>query len=279
MGCGAVTFGFIILCLHFGHASGTSLKAVTNVKWNSFNFFTKLEWERTSENAVYTVRLADRKSDWKKKPECTLINATSCDLTSLMQDVNAHYTAEVLTYNANDTVGIREPPFTKSPEIQLLKDTVIGQAKFTITRKRKTEIQLTIEDPNTYIRFSNNTQKTLRDIYGPQLQYKMTYWKDGSSGKKPDTINGQVLKMEVEPASSYCFSIQPYIKSLHKHGQTSIDQCVASEPTFFTEYGFGMFALIGVGVLLLLSIFIGITVFLCRRKTVHNVPETNPLTA
>ncbi|XP_072918823.1 tissue factor-like [Hemitrygon akajei] len=279
MGCGAVILGFIILCLHFGHVSGTSLKPVTNVKWKSFNFFTTLEWEKTSENAVYTVRLSSRNSDWKKKPECTMVTATSCDLTSLMQDVNANYTAEVQSYNADNTGGIGEPLFAESPIIQLLKDTQIGQATFNITKKNETKIQLTITDPITYIKFPNNTQKTLRDIYGSELEYRMVYWKDGTSGKKKETVKGQVIVMEIEPAYSYCFSIQPHIRSPYKEGQKSLDQCIRANRSFTTEYGFGMLALIGLGVLLLLSIFIVIMVFLCRRKTVPNVPETNPLKA
>ncbi|XP_059839924.1 tissue factor-like [Hypanus sabinus] len=279
MGCGVVTLGFIILCLHFGHVSGTSLKPVTNVKWKSFNFFTILEWEKTSENAMYTVRLSSTNSDWKKKPECTMVTATSCDLTSLMQDVNASYSAEVQSYNTDNTGGIEEPPFARSPKIQLLKDTQIGQATFNITKKNETKIQLTITDPITYIKFPNNTRKTLRDIYGSELEYRMVYWKDGTSGKKKETVKGQVIVMEIEPAYSYCFSIQPHIRLPYKEGQKSLDKCIHANKSFTTEYGFGMLALIGLGALLLLSIIIVITVYLCRRKTVTNVPETDPLKA
>ncbi|XP_051868029.1 coagulation factor IIIa [Pristis pectinata] len=277
MDCRVIALGFVILCLHFGPASGTLLKPVTNVKWKSFNFRTTLQWEKTSENVVYTVRLTDKKSDWKKKPECTQMEATSCDLTSLMQNVNATYFAEVLSFDVTITEENEQPPFTKSPEIQLLKDTEIGQASFKIV-KNETEIQLTIEDPLTHIRFSNKTPKTLRDIYGPELEYKVFYWKDRTSGKKTKIVKGQVLLMDVDPGFSYCFSIQPYIRSLYKNGQESSFQCTHSSEGFLSDYGLGAYALVGLGVLLILSIFIGITVFLCRRKTVHNIPEANPLT-
>ncbi|XP_069795186.1 coagulation factor IIIa [Narcine bancroftii] len=277
MGSAAITLGLAFICLHCGRASGTLLKPVTNVTWKSFNFLTTLQWEKISGDVVYTVRVAGIKSNWKKKPECTRMASTSCDLTSLMQNVTDTYTAEVLTFSSSITDETDEPPYTKSPPIQLLKETKIGRATFKVNKTTNAQIQLTIEDPLTHIRFSNKTLKTLRDIYGPELVYKVLYWKDRSSGKKTVIAKDQVLILDVDPGVSYCFTIQPHIKSPYKYGQKSSFQCTSSKGDFLSDYSIGVYALIGFGALLLLSIIIGISVYLCRRKTAQNVPEANPL--
>ncbi|XP_032884805.1 tissue factor [Amblyraja radiata] len=280
MGSAAITLGCVLICLHCRLSSGALLKPVTNVKWKSFNFFTSLEWEETTENATYTVRVSGIKSNWIKKPECTQIQTTRCDLTNVLQNVSDTYTAEVLSYPPGDTEENEDPPVAKSPPIQLLKDTMIGQPSFTVTRNSTSEIQLKIDDPYTYIRFLNHTRKTLRDIYGSGLEYKVFYWKDGTSGKKIKIAKEQVILMDVDPGFSYCFSIQPHITSPYKKGQESEGKCSSSEDRSpFEDIGTGAYALMALGVLLLIVVVIGITVCMCRRKTPHTLAEANPLTA
>ncbi|XP_078264035.1 coagulation factor III, tissue factor a [Rhinoraja longicauda] len=281
MGSAATTLGFVLICLlQCRLSSGALLKPVTNIKWKSFNFFTSLEWEKTSENMIYTVRVSGIKSNWKKKPECTERESTSCDLTSLMQNVTDTYTAEIQSYRAGDTEENEDPLIAKSPPIQLLQDTKIGQAAFKVTRKSATKIQLKIDDPFTYIRFSNHTRKTLRDIYGSELEYKVFYWKDRTSGKKTNITKEQVVLMDADSGVNYCFSIQPHIISPFKYGQESASKCSSSEGNSpFEDIGIGAYALIGLGFLLAVVVVIGITVCMCRRKTPHNLAEANPLTA
>ncbi|XP_067845761.1 coagulation factor IIIa [Heptranchias perlo] len=280
MGCGAdfaITLGFAIICLNCGLGSGTSLEPVTNVTWKSFNFRTTLQWAATSEDSVYTVRVSGEQSNWKKKPECTRSKITSCDLTNLIQNVADTYTAEVLTYSATKTEDVEEPPLKRSTAFQPLKQTDIGQATFELIEKNKTEVQLTIKDPLTFIKFSNNTFKTIRDIYGSNLEYIVFYWKDRSSGKKSLIAKDQDKRIKVEEGVTYCFSIQPHIKSPFKDGQESSVKCTRSQRDSPSDYGIGVYVLIIIGALLVIGIIIGVTVYLCRRKAVHNSAEMNPL--
>ncbi|XP_067892461.1 coagulation factor IIIa [Heterodontus francisci] len=272
----AITLGFVIIYCNCGLASGTSLKPVTNVTWKSFNFRTTLQWEITSRDSVCTVRIRDSKSDWKKKRECTRIKTTSCDLTSLMQNVTATYIAEVLTYSAKSADPVEEPPFAESASFQPLRDTDIGRATFKLIEKSKNEVELIINDPLTSAKFPNNTEKTLRDIYEPHLSYKVFYWKDGTSGKKTISGKGPIIPVQIDEGVTYCFSIQPHILSPYKNGPESSTQCTRdSKP----EYGIGFYALIIIAILVVISIIIGVTVCLCRRRTVHSGTETNPLKA
>ncbi|XP_078416947.1 coagulation factor III, tissue factor a [Cetorhinus maximus] len=279
MGSGAnaaITLGFTIVCLHCGLASDTSLRPVTNVKWTSFNFRTTLQWESTSKDSVYSVRIRGIQTDWKRKPECTRIKTTSCDLTSLMQNVTDTYVAEVSTHSATRRDEIEEPPSVVSHSIQLLNRTIIGGAKFKLFEKNKTQVRVLIEDTVTSIKFSNNTPKTLHDIFGASLKYKVTSWKDGTSGKKTITINNSTTLIKVDEGFSYCFSIQIWISSPSKHGSKSQHTCTNVQNT---EYGLGFYSLIIIVALVVFSIIVGVTVCLCRRKSVHSSAETNPLKA
>lgn len=279
MGSGAnavTTLGFAILYFHCGQASDTSLQPVTNLEWTSFNFRTTLQWKTISTDWVYTVRVRGIRTDWKIKSECTQSNTTSCDLTTLMQNVTDRYTAEVLTYNAIANEDDEEPPVAESTPFQLLSQTDIGEAKFELIQNSSRKAKLLIEDPVTSIRFSNNTRKTLRDIYGPNLRYIVTYWKDGTSGKRPIETNNRTVLIKVDEGVSYCFSVQIKILSPYKFGPKSQHQCTKVKNTV---YGLGFYALIIIGTLVAISIIIGVTVCLCRRKITHSSTESNPLKA
>ncbi|XP_038649820.1 coagulation factor IIIa [Scyliorhinus canicula] len=275
MGSAAIaTLALAMVCFH--GAAGASLQPVTNLKWTSFNFRTTLQWESTSNGAVYTVRVRGVQTDWARKRECTRIRTTSCDMTSMMQNVTERYVAEVFTLNANITDEIEEPPVAESTPIQLLSETEIGEPNFKLFQNSSREARLLIEDTVTSIRFSNNTPKTLRDIYGPNLQYKVTYWKDGTSGKRDKTTNNQVVLIKVDEGVTYCFSVEIKITSPYKHGPRSQAKCTKVQNP---EYGLGFYAFIIVGTLVVLSVIIGVTVCLCRRKAAHSKSETNPLKA
>ncbi|XP_060686560.1 coagulation factor IIIa isoform X2 [Hemiscyllium ocellatum] len=268
-----ISLGFAIICLRCGFTSGTSQQPVTNLTWTSFNFHTVLQWEGTLKNTVYTVKLR-RNSDWDRKSECTRQKITSCDLTSLIQNVTETYFAEVETYSEEFTEEINEPPAATSSPFQPLKDTDIGEASFKIFKKSKDEVKVLIEDPLTGIKFPNMTSKALRDIYGTNLKYKVFYWKDGTSGQKTQTNNNQTILIKIDKGINYCFSVQIHITSPFKNGPKSQSRCTDLKTP---EYGLGFYALIAVGALLVISIIIGVTVCLCRRKAVHNSAETNPL--
>ncbi|XP_078074952.1 coagulation factor III, tissue factor a [Mustelus asterias] len=277
MGYGAnavITLGFAILCVHCGRAAETLLQPVTNLEWISFNFRTILQWKTTSTGSAYTVRIRGIQTDWKRKPECTHIEGTSCDLTSLMQNVTDKYLAEVLTYSVEFKEEDTEPPVAESTPIQLLSQTDIGEANFHISQNSSREVQILIEDPVTGIRFSNNTPKTLRDIYGPNLQYKVTYWKDGTSGQRSEYTKNQMVQIKVDEGVNYCFSVQIKILSLYRFGSKSQHKCTNGQNAV---YGLGFYALVIIGTVAVISIIIGVTVCLCRRKATHSSAETNPL--
>ncbi|GCB65072.1 coagulation factor III, tissue factor a [Scyliorhinus torazame] len=275
MGSAAIaTLALAIVCFHGGLISGASLQRVTNLKWTSFNFHTTLQWESTSKEAAYTVRVRGIQTDWKRKPECTHIQSTSCDMTSMMQNVTDRYVAEVLTLSADLTDEVEEPPVAESTPIQLLSATEIGEPNFKLFQNSSREARLLIEGTVTSIRFSNNTPKTLRDIYGPNLQYKVTYWKDGTSGKRDKTTHNQVVLIKVDEGVTYCFSVEIKINSPYKYGPRSQAKCTKVQNS---EYGLGFYALIIIGTLVALSVIIGVTVCLCRRKAAHSNTETNPL--
>ncbi|XP_048395470.1 coagulation factor IIIa [Stegostoma tigrinum] len=269
-----ISLGLALICLRCGLSSGTSLQPVRNLTWKSFNFRTTLQWEVTSQDSVYTVRLHSMNSNWKKKPECVLAKITSCDVTSLMQNVTDSYVAEVETHSAEPTEELEESPFVRSSQFEPLKQTDVGEASFQIFKKSQDEIEVLVEDPLTGIMFPNKTSKTLRDIYGTDLKYKVFYWKDGTSGQKTQTDNNQRIIIKIDKGVNYCFFVQIHITSPFKNSPKSQSKCTDLQTT---EYGLGLYAIIIVGALVVISVIIGVTVCLCRRKTVHNNAETNPL--
>ncbi|XP_020382084.1 tissue factor, partial [Rhincodon typus] len=215
-------------------------------------------------------------SNWNKKPECIQSKITSCDVTNLMQNVTETYIAEVETHGAEHTGEVEEPSFVQSSPFQPLKQTDIGEASFQIYKKSEDEIEVLVQDPLTGIKFSNKTSKTLHDIYGTNLTYRVFYWKDGTSGQKTQIGNSQRIIIKIDKGINYCFVVQIYIKSPFKNSPKSQSKCTDLKTT---EFGYGFYAIIIVGALVVISIIIGVTVCLCRRKTVHNNVETNPLKA
>ncbi|XP_007885313.1 coagulation factor IIIb [Callorhinchus milii] len=268
----AILLGFAMVCLHGGAVSGL-LSAATNVTWKSILFRTELRWDPPLADFVYTVRVKGKRTDWKKKPECTRAKITRCDITSLLENVTDTYNIEIMTYSQESTDEPEEAPHAEALPITPYKDTEFGQADFEIILINKTKVQVSIKDQLTFIRFPDGTLKTLRDIYGATLLHDLIYFKDGTSGKKTITTNSQKILIDVEEDFKYCFNILPRVISPYIKGPSSANKCTTNQISILGEYNVGVFAAVIIGILVLVIIVVVIAVVLNKKKQVKEESE------
>ncbi|XP_036206674.1 tissue factor isoform X2 [Myotis myotis] len=163
-------------------ASGTTGVVVAyNITWKSTNFKTILEWEPKPINHVYTVQISHRLGNWKSK--CYSITDTECDVTDeIVKDVKQTYSARVLSTPANATGYTGEPKYTNSPEFIPYLETNLGRPAIQSFEQIGTKLNVTVQDPRTLVR-RNGTFLSLRDVFGEDLSYTLSYWKASSTGK------------------------------------------------------------------------------------------------
>uniref|UniRef100_A0A673WPY5 Tissue factor n=1 Tax=Salmo trutta TaxID=8032 RepID=A0A673WPY5_SALTR len=172
-----------------------------NVSWLSINFKTLLLWDPKPTNYSYTV-------EYSKNQHCIRTMETECDLSNSLVDLKAIYSSDVLS----------NPYFRFTP----YNDTLIGRPEFKLEMsKDKRKITLYVEDPLTALFNEQNQQRTIRDVFADELQYKVTFGKATSTGKKTKISASN-------PGVSYCFNMQAYIpsRSTDKQlGELSQRQC------------------------------------------------------
>ncbi|XP_069387845.1 tissue factor-like [Paralichthys olivaceus] len=121
----------------------------------------------------------------QRTSHCIQTTETVCDLSSSLTDLNAYYTADVLSETPRGaTTDLIESPHTSTPRFCPYKDTEIGKPDFkleVIESQKKTTLYVT--DPLTAL-FKDGHQLNIRDIFADQLHYKVTYRKNKSTGKK-----------------------------------------------------------------------------------------------
>ncbi|TNN50095.1 Tissue factor [Liparis tanakae] len=244
-----------------------------NVTWKSTNFKTILTWEpEPSEDYSYTVEFSSLSGDMQRSRHCIRSSAALCDLSASLSDLQACYTADVLSEPPRGaTSDLIEPPHTRSPRFCPYKDTDIGRPDFKLKvgADRRTTT-LFVEDPLTAI-FKDGRQLTIRDVFSDQLLYRVTYRRNKSTGRKTlDSRSNEVELKGLDRGESYCFNVQAFIPSRGSHkqlGEPSATQCSAHEDqSIFEVYSVGVIAAAIFLVLLLVGIVIAVTVVCCKRR-------------
>ncbi|XP_060949516.1 coagulation factor IIIa isoform X2 [Limanda limanda] len=223
----------LILVLFFlsTHSASGSYPQAQNVTWKSTNFKTILSWEpKPSANYSYTVEFSAVGGDKQRNPHCIRSSATVCDLSSSLTDVNACYMADVLSEpSLGATTDLIEFPYTSSPRFCPYKDTDIGKPNFKLeVNEDKKKTTLYVTDPLTAL-FKDGQQLNIRDIFADQLEYKVTYRKKQSTGKRVYNSKTNIIELPgLDKDESYCFNVQAYIPSRtvdKRLGELSQPQC------------------------------------------------------
>ncbi|XP_024136303.1 coagulation factor IIIa [Oryzias melastigma] len=266
---GPTAFLFVVSVL-VRCASGSFPKA-QNVTWKSTNFKTLLSWHpEPSPEYSYTVEFSAIGQDKQNSPHCVLSSETFCDLTSYLTDVKACYTADVLSVPPRGvTTDLTEFPHSSSERFCPYKDTEIGRLDFELIRNEdKTSTTLQVTDSLTAV-FRDGRQLSIRDIFSDQLQYKVTYWRNQSTGKKVlQSKDRNITLTDLDRGESYCFFVQALIadRSLDKQlGEVSQTKCSKNDkPSIFQVFSLGVIAA-GVLLMLLLVGTVVAIVLVCYR--------------
>ncbi|XP_044033038.1 coagulation factor IIIa isoform X2 [Siniperca chuatsi] len=224
--------------------------------------------------------------DKQRNPHCIRSLVTVCDLSSSLTDLNAYYIADVLSEPPlGATSDLIEFPYTSSPRFCPYKDTDIGRPDFKLEvseDKKKTTLYVT--DPLTAL-FKDGLQLNIRDIFSDQLQYRVTYRKNKSTGKKVYNSKTNVIELtDLDRGESYCFNVQAYIPSRRidkQLGELSQTQCSNNDyQSVFEVYSVGVITAAIFLILLLIGLIIAVTVVCCKRrkKALKCGKEVLPLT-
>ncbi|XP_008305582.1 coagulation factor III, tissue factor a [Cynoglossus semilaevis] len=274
------------LYLHCTSASDNTFPQAQNITWKSVNFKTILSWvPKPSSHYAYTVEFSVLGGNKERNPHCIRSSANLCDLSSSMTDLNACYTADVLSEPPMGvTSDLIEFPYTSSPQFCPYKDTEIGRPDFKLKMSQdKKTTTLYVTDPLTAV-FKDDQQLTIRDVFSDQLQYKVTYRKNKSTGKKVHFSQTNIIEMtDLDRGVSYCFNVQAFFpsRSIEKQlGELSHTQCSDdNNQSIFEVYSITVIAAAIFFVLLLLGIIVAVIVVCCkcRRKALKKEKEEMPL--
>ncbi|XP_005752748.1 coagulation factor III, tissue factor a [Pundamilia nyererei] len=251
-------------------ASGSYPQA-QNVTWKSTNFKTVLVWEpKPSADYSYTVELSPVGGNAQRITNCIRSSQTMCDLSTAMTDPKACYVADVLSQPPQGaTSELSEFPHKTSPKFCPYDDTELDRPKFTL-EVSEGSATLNVTDSPTAIANGHHLQ-TLRDIFSERLHYRVTYWKNKSTGKKTSNYNTSMIKVTgLDHGESYCFQVQAYIPSRtygKQLGDLSAPQCSKDEnQTIIEVYSPAVIISAIILILLLTGIIITVTVVCCKRK-------------
>ncbi|XP_077580906.1 tissue factor-like isoform X2 [Stigmatopora nigra] len=246
-----------------------------NVHWVSLDFKTLLKWTVAPSNYSYSVQyIWEHDDQWTSSSNCIKMHQTECDLSEELQPPNREFSADILTepddqleYDPDDF------PHTFSPPFNPYQQSEISAPEFTVELLEEGKVSVTIEDPLTSFH-KYGIQLSIRDILKNDLQYKISYYKSGSTGKRDivtKSKTGEVAGLDV--GQSYCFMVAAYIPSrpkVHQQGAWSIQQCTPGQTNILQELSLG--ALMGGLFILLvvLVVIITVTVLCCRRRNARS---------
>ncbi|XP_059900550.1 coagulation factor IIIa isoform X1 [Gadus macrocephalus] len=249
-----------------------------NVTWTSTNFKTLLTWgPKPSENYSYTVEYSVVGENRESNPHCIRSRETMCDLSASLSRLRESYIAEVLSEPLRGVASdLVEPPYTRSQAFCPYLDTDIDRPDFTIVvGKDKRSVTLNVTDPLTAL-FKGNQQQSIRDVFADELQYRVTYRRHSSTGKKEYTSAGSVIELKkLDRGESYCFEVQAYIPSRKpgkQLGAQSQTQCSKGEKSFTDVYSVPVIA--GGILLILVIVTVGIVVAVVCLKRRRKAQET-----
>uniref|UniRef100_A0A3Q4GTI8 Interferon/interleukin receptor domain-containing protein n=1 Tax=Neolamprologus brichardi TaxID=32507 RepID=A0A3Q4GTI8_NEOBR len=193
-------------------------------------------------------------ADWVESPNCIQISASECDLT---QSLNSQHNCWLVLSPGN-----------------------ISAVNFTVKPLDDRRVIVNITDPLTSI-YYRKKQLSIRDILKKDLNYKIRYYKSGSTGKR-DEISDSSIKVipGLDEGQSYCFMVAAFIRSRPKatqQGSWSLQQCTEGSQDQDLSVG----AWVGVGFIMLtvLIVIVTATVLCCRQrnKTLQTSQSSAPV--
>ncbi|NXV72825.1 TF factor, partial [Atlantisia rogersi] len=253
------------------------LPAAVNITWSSINFKTILQWQPKPSGYFYTVEIIGHTSDIKRK--CILTTETECDVTDVLRNVKETYTAHILSVTSSTMDNFEEPPFAVSEKFTPYSQTVLGKPEIKNYTQEGSKLNIVFQDPLTPYKFPNGSFQSIQDIFQHDLEYKLYYWKDQSSGKKDATTKSNTFEVSVESTKNYCFYIQGTIPSRreNRNGQESMVLCTSVGRNVLDEYGTEFFIIIAVIAIAVITLAIVLPVVLCKRKEARAAREKEPL--
>ncbi|XP_061317836.1 tissue factor [Pezoporus flaviventris] len=256
-------------------AGNPELPRAVNITWSSINFKTILQWQPKPSGYLYTVEIHGQTSDTRKK--CILTAETECDVTDLLRNVRETYTAHILSVASSGMDNLEEPPFAVSEKFTPYSQTVLGKPEIQNYTQKGSKLNVVFQDPLTPYTFPNGSFQSIRDIFQNDLEYKIYYWKDQSSGKKDAITKSHKFEERVDSSKNYCFYIQGIIpsRSEKRNGQESMVLCTSIGRNILDEYGAEFFIIIAVTVIAIITVVL--SVILCKHKKAKAAREKEPL--
>ncbi|XP_063317864.1 tissue factor-like [Pelmatolapia mariae] len=260
-------------------ADVNSVPRAQDVHWVSLDFTTHLRWSVTPSDYTYTVRFSGGEADWEESPNCIQISASECDLTQSLKASNRAYSADVLT-EITDTDY--ELPHTYSSKFNPYRESNISAVGFTVEPLDDRRVIVNITDPLTSI-YDRGKQLSIRDIFKKDLNYKISYYKSGSTGKRDVMSNSSTKEIPgLDKGESYCFMVAAFIISRPKatqHGSWSVQKCTERAPNILQELSVGAWVGAGFIMLTVLIIIVTVTVLCCRQrnKTLQTYQSSAPV--
>ncbi|NP_001232896.1 coagulation factor III, tissue factor a precursor [Danio rerio] len=244
-----------------------------NVSWSSVNFKSMLTWSPKPTNYSYTVEFSELSQDRERTPYCIRTMDTECDLTAVLKNLKAYYSADVLSEPMRGVSSdLVEFPHVSSGKFSPYHDTDIGRPEFKIevsSDKRMTKLHVT--DVPTALFDDQKKRLNIRDVFGDELQYKVIYRKAKSTGKKEMLSKKSIIEMpDLDRGVGYCFNVQAYLPSRaanKQFGELSSVHCSTEEnTTVFEEYGTGVITGVIVFILSAIIVIVLVIVMCCRRR-------------
>ncbi|XP_061551077.1 tissue factor-like isoform X4 [Phycodurus eques] len=143
-----------------------------------------------------------------KSPNCIQISETECDLSKELEPLHRTFIADIQTEPVDNTdFELDEFPHTYSPPFTPYGQSEISAAEFTVEVAEEGRASVTIEDPLTSFH-KYGKQLTIRDILKNDLQYKISYYKSGNTGKRRGVWVGCWSELLLHGGSFHSFKIQ-----------------------------------------------------------------------
>uniref|UniRef100_A0A8C1YRH5 Tissue factor n=1 Tax=Cyprinus carpio TaxID=7962 RepID=A0A8C1YRH5_CYPCA len=266
-----VMLGLALVLFFMRSCTSEIFPKAQNVTWSSVNFKSILTWSPKPTNYSYTVEFSEVGQDRKRTGHCIKTMETECDLTAELQNPKANYSADILSEPMQGVFSdLVEFPHVSSKKFSPYYDTAIGKPEFKIevnSDKRKTTLYVT--DIPTALFNEDKKRLNIRDVFRDNLQYKVTYRKAKSTGKKEKISKSSIIELpDLDQGVSYCFYVQAFLsfRALDKqHGEISNIQCSPEDNTsIFEEYGMGV--IVGAILIILAITTIIIVIVMCCRR-------------
>uniref|UniRef100_A0AAX7UAQ0 Tissue factor n=1 Tax=Astatotilapia calliptera TaxID=8154 RepID=A0AAX7UAQ0_ASTCA len=260
-------------------ADVNSVPRAQDVHWVSLDFTTHLRWSVTSSDYTYTVRFSREDADWEESPNCIQISASECDLTQSLKASDRAYFADVQTEIMDMDY---ELPHTQSSRFNPYRESNISAVSFTVAPLDDRRVIVNITDPLTSI-YDRGKQLSIRDIFKKDLNYKIRYYKSGSTGKRDEISNSSMKVIPgLDKGESYCFMVATFIRSRPKatqQGSWSMQQCTESSQDNLQDLSVGAWVGVGFIMLTVLIVIVTVTVLCCRQrnKTLQTSQSSAPV--